>query len=89
MAISCVGHRNFHGILAIQQESVNAIQHAASLVLPGVDLVLFGPKVLAFSLEAQPDALFADCEAYYEHVHRILADAPVKVSRQGNPWSRI
>ena len=79
---------NRTGVLAIQLESVHAIRNAQAFVLPGVDMVMYGPKDLSFSLEAEPDSGFGSEAECYAFVERELADAPVKVTRGGNPFGR-
>jgi 2-keto-3-deoxy-L-rhamnonate aldolase RhmA len=45
---------NGHVVLAIQFESVQAIDGARALARPGVDYVAFGPNDLSFNLESHP-----------------------------------
>ena len=45
---------NANGILAIQIETVKAVQNIRGLAKPGVDLILFGSTDLTLSLEATP-----------------------------------
>jgi 4-hydroxy-2-oxoheptanedioate aldolase len=42
-------------VLAMQLESVEAIDRARELVRPGVDYLAFGPSDLSFSLESHPE----------------------------------
>jgi len=85
---------NATGILAVQLESREAISHAREWLAPftgdgGVDLVLFGPRDLSFSLEAEPDPEWPDLESCYAAVRRALADLPLKVSIGGNPFGEV
>ena len=52
---------NDNGVLAIQLETVEGIQRCRELVLPGVDMVMFGGNDLQFSLDATADAPWATC----------------------------
>ena len=47
---------NDYVLLAIQLESVEAINRAGQLARPGVDYVAFGPNDLSFDLEAHPQS---------------------------------
>jgi 2-keto-3-deoxy-L-rhamnonate aldolase RhmA len=42
-------------VLAVQLESIRAIENARALAVPGVDYLAFGPNDLSFDLEAHPD----------------------------------
>ncbi len=46
---------NNYVVLAIQLESVEAIDNARALARPGIDYVAFGPSDLSFSLEGHPE----------------------------------
>lgn len=86
---------NANGLLAIQLESVAAIRDCRQLALAGLergfglDLVLFGPVDLTFSLEADPDGSFTSLDDCYNFVRRALAELPVKVSVGGDPFGEI
>lgn len=80
---------NRTGILGIQLESVHAIRNAKTFVLPGVDMVMYGPKDLSFSLEAEGDDPFGSIEECYAFAESELADSSVKVTRGGNPFGRL
>lgn len=77
---------NKNGILAIQLESLNAVKKARDFVLPGVDMIMYGPMDLTFSIEEQSDKNFTSLDDCYNKVEKDLFDMPVKLTRRGNPF---
>jgi 4-hydroxy-2-oxoheptanedioate aldolase len=58
---------NQHVVLAVQIESVAAVENARALAEPGVDYLAFGPNDLTFDLERHPEYRFRtadDCTRY-------------------------
>jgi 2-keto-3-deoxy-L-rhamnonate aldolase RhmA len=58
---------NEHVVLAVQIESIKAVENARSLVKPGLDYLAFGPSDLTFDLERHPEYRFRtsdDCTRY-------------------------
>ncbi len=80
---------NETGILALQIETVRAVQHVRSLVLPGVDLLLFGACDLGFSLDANPDCPFASVAECQQHVVEQTRELDVRVGVADVPFGRF
>lgn len=80
---------NANGILAIQVETVEAVLHIDELLLPGVDLILFGGEDLAFSLAATPECPFDSVEACINHVAERARNAPTRVCVSTVPFGRF
>lgn len=70
---------NHNGILILQLESVNAVINARKLAKPGVDMFVFGPNDLSFSLESYPDPLFKTVDDCIRHVVKQMEGSQVKV----------
>lgn len=80
---------NAHGILAVQIETVAAVQHIRALARPGVDLFLFGSNDLAFSLAHTPAHPFGSIEACWEHAIAETAGTGVRVAAGMLPYGRF
>jgi len=80
---------NDNGVLAIQLETVEGIQRCRELVLPGVDMVMFGGNDLQFSLDATPDTPWATVEECIDHVVTQLADLDVRVVASAMPFGEL
>lgn len=63
---------NNHVVVSVQIESITAVENAASLAVPGIDYLAFGPNDLTFDLERHPEYRFRtsdECTRYvYEQV---------------------
>ncbi len=70
---------NNNGILSIQLESINAVTNARKLAKPGVDMFLFGPSDLSFSLESYPDHPFKTLDDCVQHVKKQMEGTQVQV----------
>jgi 2-keto-3-deoxy-L-rhamnonate aldolase RhmA len=80
---------NKNGILALQLETVQAIQKIRKLVQPEVDLLLFGRRDMSFSIEAYSDCPFtslADCQRY---VLEQTQGMDVRVGVSNAPYGRF
>jgi 4-hydroxy-2-oxoheptanedioate aldolase len=58
---------NEHVVLAVQLESIAAVENARALAKPGVDYLAFGPSDLTFDLARHPEYRFRtadDCTRY-------------------------
>ena len=58
---------NQHVVLAVQLESITAVESARALAKPGVDYLAFGPSDLTFDLARHPEYRFRtadDCTRY-------------------------
>lgn len=80
---------NANGILAIQLETVQAIERIRELVQPEVDLLLFGGRDMSFSIEAYPDCPFATLEDCQKHVVEQTRGMDVRVGVSNAPYGRF
>lgn len=80
---------NENGVLAIQIESVTAVVGVRDLVLPGVDLLLFGACDLGFSIQASPDCPFASVQDCQRHVVEQTRDLEVRIGVADMPFGRF
>lgn len=80
---------NEHGILALQIETVAAVEAVRSLVLPGVDVLLFGGTDLGFSLAAHPECPWSAVAECLQHVSAETADLDVRVGVGELPFGRF
>ena len=80
---------NENGILAIQIESVRAVQNVRSLVQPGVDLLLFGACDLGFSIGATKDLYLSSVAECQQHVVEQTRDLDIRVGVADLPFGRF
>ncbi len=80
---------NANGILALQLETVQAVQRIRELVQPGVDLLLFGARDMSFSIEAYPDCPFASLADCQRHVVEQVRGMDVRVGVSNAPYGRF
>jgi 4-hydroxy-2-oxoheptanedioate aldolase len=59
---------NQHVVLAVQLESIAAVENAPALAKPGVDYLAFGPSDLTFDLARHPDYRFRTVDDCTRHV---------------------
>lgn len=78
-----------YGILWLQMESIESVNHARSLAKQGVDCLSFGPVDLTFNIEAHPNQPLQTVDDCVRHVAQQLADTSVAVCfRNGTPDTR-
>jgi 2-keto-3-deoxy-L-rhamnonate aldolase RhmA len=70
---------NENGLLILQLESVDAVINARKIAIPGVDMFVFGPNDLLFSLESYPDPPFKTVDECIRHVVKQMEGTPVSV----------
>jgi len=80
---------NANGILAIQIETVTGVRRIRELVMPGVDLVVFGATDLGFSLAAEEECEFESVEACRRHVAEATRDLDVRVGMGEVPFGHF
>jgi len=80
---------NANGILALQIETVRAVRDIRKLILPGVDLILFGGVDLSFSLEATPNCPFASVAACMAHAVEQTQGFDVRIGVSNLPFGRF
>jgi len=80
---------NDNGVLAIQIETVRAVLNARQLVLPGVDMLLFGAIDLSFSLGARSNCPFASVEECQQHVIEQTRDLDARVCVGEAPYGQF
>lgn len=70
---------NEHVVLAIQLESIAAIEQARALAKPGVAYVAFGPSDLSFDLERHPEYRFRTTDDCTRFVAEQLAGTGIRL----------
>jgi 2-keto-3-deoxy-L-rhamnonate aldolase RhmA len=70
---------NRQAVLAVQYESVSAINLSRRLARPGIDYVAFGPNDLLFNMEGQPDNPFQNVDAAMRHTAGQLQDSGIRL----------
>jgi len=70
---------NSQAVLAIQYESVSAINLSRQLARPGVDYVAFGPNDLLFNMEGQPANPFQSVDAAMRHTAGQLQGSGIRL----------
>lgn len=80
---------NGHGVLALQIETVRGVAGVRNLVLPGVDLLLFGANDLSFSLQAHPECPWSSVEECRQYVLDQTRDLDVRVGVGDMPFGRF
>ena len=78
-----------NAVLWLQIESLNAVLHAHTFALPGVDCFSFGPTDLTFDIERHPNPPYKSPEDCVEAVARSLEGSRTALCyRNGTPDSR-
>ncbi len=80
---------NTNGILALQLETVQAVQRIRELVKPGIDLLLFGGRDMSFSIKAFSDCPFASLADCQKHVVEQIRGMDVRVGISSAPFGRF
>jgi 2-keto-3-deoxy-L-rhamnonate aldolase RhmA len=70
---------NRHVVLAVQLESVAAIDNARALARPGLDYVAFGPSDLSFDLELHPEYRLRTVDDCMRHVAEQLEGSGIRL----------
>jgi 2-keto-3-deoxy-L-rhamnonate aldolase RhmA len=80
---------NANAVLWLQIESLNAVLHAHTLALPGVDCFSFGPTDLTLDIEAHPNPPYRRLEDCVEAVARSVQGSETALCyRNGTPDTR-
>lgn len=76
---------NDNGVLIFQIESIEGVENARDLVVPGLDLLTFGGNDLALSLAARPDYDLGTFEECRRRVLDGVKDTGIKVAANDSP----
>ena len=70
---------NNHVIVAVQIESIKAVESAASLAVPGIDYLAWGPNDLGLDLKRNPDYRLKTTDECTQYVWEQVKDKGIKM----------
>lgn len=70
---------NQHVIVSVQIESIKAVESAASLAVPGIDYLAWGPNDLGLDLKRNPDYKFKTADECTKYVWEQVKDKGIKM----------
>jgi 2-dehydro-3-deoxyglucarate aldolase len=70
---------NQHVIVSVQIESIKAVERAASLAVPGIDYLAWGPSDLGLDLKRNPDYRFKTADECTRYVWEQVRDKGIKM----------
>ena len=74
-----VEYWNNHVIVSVQVESIKAVESAASLAVPGIDYLAWGPNDLGLDLKRNPDYRLKTTDACTQYVWDQVKDKGIKM----------
>lgn len=70
---------NNHVVVSVQIESIKAVESAASLAVPGIDYLAWGPNDLGLDLKRNPDYRFKTTDECTKYVWEQVRDKGIKM----------
>jgi 2-keto-3-deoxy-L-rhamnonate aldolase RhmA len=70
---------NEHVVVAVQIESIKAVENAASLAVPGVDYLAWGPSDLGLDLQRHPEYRFRTADECTRYVWEQVRDKGIRM----------
>ena len=74
-----VEYWNQHVIVSVQIESIKAVESAASLAVPGLDYLAWGPNDLGLDLKRHPEYRFKTTDECTQYVWEQVRDKGIKM----------